>query len=92
MRFPLRPFLRPRAGAGLAALLVGVTALSGLASLPAHAGKFGKVYGPFAGLCLEPQARPDSPNRADWPSVWHAPGSVVTGRIEYRFRSMTAGA
>lgn len=37
MRFPLRPFSRPRAGAGLAALLVGMTALSGLASLPVHA-------------------------------------------------------
>jgi dipeptidyl-peptidase-4 len=35
--FSLRPFSRPRAGAGLAALLVGVTALSGLASLPVHA-------------------------------------------------------
>ena len=57
------------------------------ASLPGHAGKFSRVYGRFAGLCLEPQARPDSPNHPDWPSVWHAPGSVLRGRIEYRFRS-----
>ncbi len=44
----------------------------GAASLP------GQDHAPFAGLCLEPQGFPDSPNRAQFPSV------IVTPDRPYR--------
>jgi aldose 1-epimerase len=56
-------------------------------SLPRHAGKRGAVYGPCAGLCLEPQQLPDAPNHPEFGSCIHPPGAVIDGRIEYRFFS-----
>jgi aldose 1-epimerase len=54
-------------------------------SLPRHAGKHGAVYGPCAGLCLEPQHLPDTPNHPEFGSCVHQPGAVIAGRIEFRF-------
>jgi aldose 1-epimerase len=48
-------------------------------------GKGGRVYERRAGLCLEPQHFPDSPNHADFPSTMLKPGEVYRNRIEYRF-------
>jgi aldose 1-epimerase len=48
----------------------------------------GKSGAPFAyrgGVCLEPQQRPDSPNRPDFPSTVLRPGQVYRHRIAYRF-------
>ena len=54
-------------------------------SLPRHAGKGGRTYGPEAGFCLEPQGLPDAPNRPNFPSAEIRPGVPQRGRIEYRF-------
>ena len=40
------------------------------------AGINGEVYGPNAGLCLEPQLYPDSPNRPDFASAVLRPGET----------------
>lgn len=39
----------------------------------------------FAGLCLEPQFYPDSPNRADFPSTLIRPSDVYEHCTRYRF-------
>ncbi|GIH24246.1 aldose 1-epimerase [Acrocarpospora phusangensis] len=44
-------------------------------------------FGPHAGLCLETQHFPDSPNRPDFPSTVLRPGEEFTSRTDYRFRS-----
>ncbi|MEY4710951.1 MAG: hypothetical protein RIS88_401 [Pseudomonadota bacterium] len=54
-------------------------------SLPRHAGKAGRAYGPEAGLCLEPQGLPDAPNQPGFPSTVLRPGHPRRGRIEFRF-------
>ncbi len=48
-------------------------------------GKKGIVYGPRAGLALETQHYPDSPNKPAWPSVVLEPGKTYTSRCVYRF-------
>jgi aldose 1-epimerase len=49
------------------------------------AGHLGVPYPPVSGICLEPQAWPDSPNRANFPSpVWRA-NSLYRQVNEYRF-------
>nr|WP_062340720.1 aldose epimerase family protein [Herbidospora sakaeratensis] len=42
-------------------------------------------YGPHAGLCLETQHFPDSPNRPGFPSVVLRPGEEFRSWTEYRF-------
>ena len=42
-------------------------------------------YGPFAGLCLETQHFPDSPNRPDFPSTVLRPGEEYRSSTTYRF-------
>lgn len=49
------------------------------------AGKHGHRYGPRAGLCLETQHFPDSPNQPGFPSVILRPGEVYRSRTEFRF-------
>ncbi|GAA1019219.1 aldose 1-epimerase [Acrocarpospora pleiomorpha] len=44
-------------------------------------------YGPHAGLCLETQHFPDSPNQPGFPSTVLRPGEEFTARTDYRFRS-----
>ncbi|MBK8701993.1 MAG: galactose mutarotase [Saprospiraceae bacterium] len=42
-------------------------------------------YGPYAGICLEAQYYPDSPNHAHFPSSMVIPGEVRHDYIRYRF-------
>ncbi len=53
-------------------------------------GKSGRIYRQGDGLCLEPQAFPDSPNRPEFPSCRLDPGEEYVSTIVYRF-SITAG-
>ena len=48
-------------------------------------GKKGTTYKQRAALCLETQHYPDSPNKADWPSVRLNPGETYTSHCAYRF-------
>jgi aldose 1-epimerase len=48
-------------------------------------GKGGVTYGYRTGLCLEPQAFPDGPNRAHFPSTRLDPGQVYRSTTLYRF-------
>lgn len=46
----------------------------------------GRRYQPYAGLCLEPQVWPDSPNRPYFPQATLWPGQMYRQITEYRFR------
>lgn len=48
-------------------------------------GKGGTVYGPHAGLCLETQHFPNSPNQPDFPSIILRPGEVFRSSTVCRF-------
>jgi aldose 1-epimerase len=48
-------------------------------------GLAGAPYGPNAGICLEPQHYPDSPNRPHFPDTILRPGRVYAQVTEYRF-------
>jgi aldose 1-epimerase len=48
-------------------------------------GKGGRVYARHAGLCLETQHFPDSPNQTAFPSVRLDPGRVFRSTTAYRF-------
>ena len=48
-------------------------------------GKKGKTYGQHAGLCLETQHYPDSPNKPQWPSTILRPGEKYESYTEFRF-------
>lgn len=52
-------------------------------------GKKGIVYKQRVGLCLETQHYPDSPNKADWPSVVLRPGETYKSHCVYKFGVMT---
>ena len=56
------------------------------AMIPALAGVGGRDYGPFAGLCLEAQHFPDSPNQPHFPSTVLRPSESYRQRTEFRFR------
>jgi aldose 1-epimerase len=45
-----------------------------------------KGFAPWAGLCLETQALPDSPNHPAFPDAILRPGQTYRHRTEYRFR------
>ncbi|WP_106401397.1 aldose epimerase family protein [Actinocorallia populi] len=47
-------------------------------------------YGPFAGLCLETQRFPDSPNRPGFPSTVLRPGEEYTSTTTYLFSTGSA--
>lgn len=53
---------------------------------PDGEGLGGRRYKAFAGLCLEPQTWPDSPNRAYFPQAVLWPGEIYRQTTEYRFR------
>jgi aldose 1-epimerase len=53
-------------------------------------GKAGIEYGPYSGLCLETQHFPDSPNRADFPSVILRPGERFRSTTMFRFDTRSA--
>lgn len=48
-------------------------------------GKGGVVYGQRSAICLETQHYPDSPNKADWPSVVLRPGETYYSRCVFAF-------
>jgi aldose 1-epimerase len=48
-------------------------------------GKNGVTYGPRAGLCLETQFFPDSPNHAAFPSTTLRPGTTFRAKTVYKF-------
>lgn len=48
-------------------------------------GKKGIVYNQHAGICLETQHYPDSPNKPEWPSVRLDPGKTYTSHCIYKF-------
>ncbi|NOT52575.1 MAG: galactose mutarotase [Chitinophagaceae bacterium] len=47
--------------------------------------KKGKVYGKYAGLCLEAQHFPDSPNHPGFPNTILKPGEVYAEKTVYKF-------
>lgn len=51
----------------------------------AQTGRGGIAYGKHAGLCLETQHFPDSPNRPDFPPTLLVPGDVHQSTTVYRF-------
>jgi aldose 1-epimerase len=48
-------------------------------------GHGGKVYGKYAGICLETQHFPDSPNRPEFPSTVLRPGETYKATTVYAF-------
>ncbi len=48
-------------------------------------GKKGIVYNQRVGICLETQHYPDSPNKADWPSVVLEPGQTYKSHCVFKF-------
>ncbi|MDE6541610.1 MAG: galactose mutarotase [Muribaculaceae bacterium] len=48
-------------------------------------GKGGKTYVQHAGLCLETQHYPDSPNKPHWPSTMLRPGEKYRSRTVFQF-------
>jgi aldose 1-epimerase len=48
-------------------------------------GKGGKVYQQRAGICLETQHYPDSPNKPEWPSVILEPGQTYHSHCVFAF-------
>lgn len=48
-------------------------------------GKKGITYNQHAGICLETQHYPDSPNKPEWPSVRLDPGKTYTSHCIYQF-------
>ena len=83
-----RPAAELEAGDGHVSLqlftrLPGLQFYSGnyLAGTPARVGQ----YGQHAGLALEPQFQPDSPNHPEWPSCVLRPGQRYRQTLRYRF-------
>ena len=48
-------------------------------------GKHGIAYNKHAAICLETQHYPDSPNKAQWPSAFLAPGETYHSHCIYKF-------
>lgn len=48
-------------------------------------GKKGIAYQHRTAICLETQHYPDSPNKADWPSVYLMPGEKYSSHCTYKF-------
>ena len=48
-------------------------------------GKNDKVYVQHAGLCLETQHYPDSPNKPEWPSTLLRPGDTYRSHTIFAF-------
>ena len=52
---------------------------------PGLTGLGGRRYGPHAGLCLEAQHFPDSPNQPHFPGTVLRPGETYRQQTEFRF-------
>lgn len=55
-------------------------------TLYCEGGKGGVTYGQHAGLCLETQHYPDSPNNPQWPTTTLRPGELYDTTTIYAFR------
>jgi aldose 1-epimerase len=55
------------------------------ATMRSMPGRGGVMYGPYSGLCLEPQRFPDSPNQRGFTDCSLSPGQVYRQTTEYRF-------
>lgn len=54
--------------------------------LQVYSGQYlGPPFSPFAGVCLEPQCYPDTPNHPDFPPAWLEPGAVYQQTTVYQF-------
>ncbi|PPK93147.1 aldose 1-epimerase [Kineococcus xinjiangensis] len=62
----------------------GVQVFSGGSLSGTLVGRAGTAYGPRAGLAVETQAFPDSPNRPEFPSTVLRPGEVFRSTTEFR--------
>jgi aldose 1-epimerase len=62
----------------------GVQVYTGNKLSGAFAGHDGIIYRQSAGLALEPQAFPDAPHHANFPSTVLRPGEIYRGSIRYR--------
>ncbi|BBN93531.1 aldose 1-epimerase [Deinococcus grandis] len=51
-----------------------------------HTGHAGRIHGPRAGVCLETQHTPDSPNQPQFPTTRLDPGQTFTSRTVHTFR------
>jgi aldose 1-epimerase len=65
----------------------GVQVYTGHKLSGAFAGHGGVIYRQSAGLALEPQAFPDAPHHANFPSTVLRPGETYRRNIRYRFTS-----
>ncbi|MCO5733494.1 aldose epimerase family protein [Rhizobium sp. SSA_523] len=63
----------------------GVQLYCGFKLKPTVPGLFGKLYGPYAGLCLETQIWPDAINHEGFPSAVLRPGEVLRQETDYVF-------
>jgi aldose 1-epimerase len=55
------------------------------ATMRTMTGRGGATYGPYSGLCLEPQRFPDSPNQSGFTDCTLRPGQGYRQTTEYRF-------
>src|SRR5438552_4794236 len=55
------------------------------ATMRSMPGRGGVTYGPYSGLCLEPQRFPDSPNQSGFTDCTLRPGETYRQTTEYRF-------
>ncbi len=84
---PAAELVHPKSGRGLRILttLPGIQFYSGNFLDGTLAGRGGVHYTQHAGLCLEPQHYPDSPNRPEFPSAILLPGQTYRHIIVYQF-------
>jgi aldose 1-epimerase len=57
------------------------------ATMRSMPGRGGVMYGPYGGLCLEPQRFPDSPNHPGFTDCRLRPGETYRQTTEYRFEA-----
>ncbi len=89
-RGPLRRVAQVRSMASGVSMQVqttepGVQFYAGHKLSPPVPGLEGRVYGAHAGLCLEPQIWPDSPNHPDFPQAVLRPGENYAQETVYAF-------
>ena len=70
----------------------GLHLYNGYKIKPTARGHSGELYAAFAGICLEAQAWPDSPNHAQFPSVILRRGVLYEQTTDYAFSSICAGS
>lgn len=63
----------------------GIQLYTGQYLRPDPVGKNGVKYGPYSGVCLEPQKFPDAANRANFPSIVLRPGQKYSHKTVWKF-------